>query len=189
MRELHFADCGSIKYSQDSPNSTTIGFQSNPADHLPLATHMTPDNPITSMSLIDQVRSENAEAWSKLAHIYYPLVFHWAKRAGMQDSDAADIVQDVFSIVFKSISRFHKDRPADTFRGWLWTITRNEIRGWFRKQKAMQAKARGGTDANLRISSVADWVNDDSEIHEIESSCADRIADRPTSSRSDSRGL
>ena len=103
---------------------------------------MTPDNPITSMSLIDQVRSENAEAWSKLGHIYYPLLFDWAKKAGLQDSDAADIVQDVFSIVFKSISRFHKDRPADTFRGWLWTITRNEIRGWFRKQKAMQAKAR-----------------------------------------------
>ena len=38
--------------------------------------------------------------------------------------DAEDILQDVFSAVSLHLSRFHRDRPGDTFRGWLSTIAR-----------------------------------------------------------------
>ncbi len=124
-------------------------------------------NPSTSISLIEQAQSKDSGAWMRLSQVYSPLVFSWSKRAGLQDEDAADIVQDVFKILLKSLDGFRRDRAGDTFRGWLWTITRNEIRNWFRKQKARPEKGEGGSDANHRIASIADWVNDDSDIGEI----------------------
>ena len=44
----------------------------------------------------------------------------------------------------------HHDRPGDTFRGWLWMITRNKIRDHHRASvKVFEAK--GGTDAQRRL--------------------------------------
>lgn len=121
----------------------------------------------TSLSLINQARNNDEDAWQKMCNIYSPLVVHWVRKVGIQSEDVNDIVQDVFQIVFKNIRRFEKDKPSDTFRGWLWTITRNEIRGWFKKQKAAKVKAVGGSDANNKLAKIPDWVDDDSAIHEL----------------------
>lgn len=122
----------------------------------------------TSISLIDQARSNDAAAWQALCDIYSPLVYSWVRQAGLDGNDAEDIVQDVFRKVFGNLRSFHRDRQGDTFRGWLWTITRNEVRGWFRRQKAAVAKPQGGTEAQIQMASVADWVSDDSAIGEIQ---------------------
>ena len=52
----------------------------------------------TSITLLERVRSpaDNA-AWSRFVELYAPLLTHWAKRAGLGDSDAADAVQDVLT--------------------------------------------------------------------------------------------
>ena len=121
----------------------------------------------TSLSLINQARNNDEDAWQKMCNIYSPLVVDWVRKVGIQSEDVNDIVQDVFQIVFKNIRRFEKDKPSDTFRGWLWTITRNEIRGWFKKQKAAKVKAVGGSDANNKLAKIPDWVDDDSAIHEL----------------------
>lgn len=126
------------------------------------------DSPTTSTNLIQLARTNDSDAWRRLADIYSPLVYSWVRRAGLQDSDAADVVQNVFQIVFKSLGRFRRDRAGDTFRGWLWTITRNEIRGWFRKHKTDRGKAVGGSDANNRLTEIPDWVQNESETEEIE---------------------
>jgi RNA polymerase sigma-70 factor (ECF subfamily) len=44
------------------------------------------------------------------------------------------------------LDSFRRDRPQDSFRGWLWTITRNKIHDFYRAQ-AMRPGAYGGTDA------------------------------------------
>ena len=91
-----------------------------------------------------------------MCNIYSPLVVDWVRKSGIQSEDVNDIVQDVFQIVVKSISRFRKEKSTDTFRGWLWTITRNEVRGWFRKQKAALVKAVGGSVANNELANIPD---------------------------------
>ena len=82
-----------------------------------------------------------------------------ACRAGLQESDAADICQDVFRAVAGNLERFRYDRPSDTFRGWLWTITRNKIRDFCRAQ-ANRPGAMGGTVAQQRMHEVPDLPED-----------------------------
>ena len=50
----------------------------------------------TPITLLDRLRhSPDEAAWRKLVHLYTPLLFSWARRAGMPEHDAADLVQDV----------------------------------------------------------------------------------------------
>jgi RNA polymerase sigma-70 factor (ECF subfamily) len=86
-------------------------------------------------------------------------VYRWARDAGLQESDAADIMQDVFRRLTIHIGQFHHAKPTDTFRGWLWTITRNRIRDHYRDLRH-QVRASGGTDAREKLEQFADQPPD-----------------------------
>ncbi len=113
----------------------------------------------TSVSLLARVAADDAEAWARLVQLYGPVVYGWSRDAGLQPSDAADVVQDVFSALTRHVARFSYQRPADTFRGWLWTITRNRVRDHYRAQRH-QARAAGGTDARHRLEQLAEQPPD-----------------------------
>jgi len=91
---------------------------------------------------------------------YGPLVYHWARQAGLQDQDAADIGQEVFRTVADRIATFRHEQLGDTFRGWLWTITRNKLGDFFRRQ-AGRPEAAGGTTAYQRLQVVSDSSEDE----------------------------
>src|SRR5581483_5856393 len=114
---------------------------------------MTPAFDATSPSLLDRARQNVPGAWERLVELYAPLVYHWCKRGGLSAEDGADVFQDVFRAVAEHLADFRRDRPGDTFRGWLRTITRNKIRDHYRRV-AGQPRAAGGTDAQLRLSDV-----------------------------------
>jgi RNA polymerase sigma-70 factor (ECF subfamily) len=107
----------------------------------------------TSLSLLGRVRLNQPEAWERLVDLYAPLVYHWCRRSGLGPEDTADVFQEVFRAVAEHIAAFHRDRPGDTFRGWLRTITRNKVRDHFRR-RAAEPQAGGGTDAQLRLQAV-----------------------------------
>lgn len=115
----------------------------------------------TSPSLLFRVRNGEPDAWQRLLTIYGPLVFHWCERAGLNSADSADVMQDVFIAVSKSISAFSKTRTTDSFRGWLWTVTRNKVRDFCRKQ-SRQIDAVGGTNAWIQLGALAEQMSDDS---------------------------
>jgi RNA polymerase sigma-70 factor (ECF subfamily) len=101
----------------------------------------------TSHSLINRVALRDEMAWRQFAELYTPLVYRWARQCGVQTSDAADLVQEVFTAVARNIDRFRHDRPDSTLRGWLWTITRNQVRLFYRRGK-VRPTAIGGSDAH-----------------------------------------
>ena len=107
----------------------------------------------TSTSLLGRVRAGEADAWEKLVDIYGPLVYGWCRQSGLQGEDAADVVQEVFAAVASRIDRFRRDRPGDSWRGWLWTITRNKVLDHFRA-RAKQPQAPGGTEAQMLLAQL-----------------------------------
>jgi RNA polymerase sigma-70 factor (ECF subfamily) len=95
--------------------------------------------------LLQRARQHDPQAWVRLTRLYGPCVYRWARQAGLQATDAADIVQEVFRALALNLADFRHDRPADSFRGWLWTITRHKVLDRFRWLEA-QPRAIGGSD-------------------------------------------
>jgi len=88
----------------------------------------------TSLSLLEKLRLPQAEdSWKRFAQLYTPVLMAWATRAGLQTSDAADLIQEVFVILVKKMPEFEYDH-GKSFRAWLRTITMNKLRDWKRKE-------------------------------------------------------
>jgi RNA polymerase sigma-70 factor (ECF subfamily) len=103
----------------------------------------------TSSSLLDRIRSDQAGAWDRLVRLYAPLLYEWCRRWKLQDQDLADVFQEVFKTLVLHIAEFRKERRSDTFRGWLWTITRNKVLDHFRRH-SHEAAGAGGSQAAMQ---------------------------------------
>jgi RNA polymerase sigma-70 factor (ECF subfamily) len=105
----------------------------------------------TSPTLLDKVRANEGEAWRRFVRLYSPLVYSWAKRCGLANQDAADVLQEVFHAVARHVGRFRSEGATGSFRGWLWAITRNKVRDHFRTGGAT---AVGGSEMQQRLQEV-----------------------------------
>jgi RNA polymerase sigma-70 factor (ECF subfamily) len=110
---------------------------------------------LTSLSLLERVRANDADAWHRLVNLYRPLVLYWCERGGLRGADGEDVAQEVFTAASAGLANFRHDRPGDTFRGWLRGITRNQVFLHFRRKRG-QPLAEGGSDAWLHLQEVAD---------------------------------
>jgi RNA polymerase sigma-70 factor (ECF subfamily) len=106
-----------------------------------------------SPSLLFRVRARDGDAWHRLLQLYGPLVYSWCRHAGLQLSDATDVGQEVFVAVAQGLAAFRRDRPGDSFRGWLYGITRHKLGDHWRRQ-AHQPQAEGGSDARTRLAQL-----------------------------------
>jgi RNA polymerase sigma-70 factor (ECF subfamily) len=78
--------------------------------------------------LIERLRDPSAQnAWERFVRLYTPLLLHWSRRVGLQEQDAADLVQDVLIILVQKLPEFHY-QPGRSFRGWMRTVLMNRWR-------------------------------------------------------------
>ena len=98
----------------------------------------------TSSSLLGRVKAGESDAWGRLVELYGPTVYRWCRQCGWAADDAADVCQEVFGSVASNVGRFRREQPGDSFRGWLWTITRNKAQDHFRR-RAGEPNVQGGS--------------------------------------------
>src|SRR5690348_13781180 len=101
--------------------------------------------PATSPSLLVRIRdAPDHRARAQVVAVYGPLVYGFARKHGLQDADAADLTQDVMRNVARFARRLEYDPARGSFRGWLFTVVRNELRS-FLAGRARQAQGSGDT--------------------------------------------
>jgi len=82
----------------------------------------------TPVSLLQRLgRLPAAGAWERFVRLYTPLLFYWARRTGLQENDAADLVQDVLVVLVQKLPEFQY-QPGKSFRGWMRTVLLNKWR-------------------------------------------------------------
>ena len=102
--------------------------------------------PLTRVTLLTRIRDgRDADAWREFVQLYGPVVYRFARNRGLQDADAADLMQDVLRSVARHAGRLEYDPKKGTFRGWLYTITRNKIYNFL---SAQRNRPRGTGDAD-----------------------------------------
>lgn len=91
-------------------------------------------NSTAASSLLHRVRLNDPAGWERLARVYTPVVYGWVRSSGVSEADAPDLIQDVFLEIARSIHRFRRDRPGDTFTGWVRTIAHRRVIDHRRRQ-------------------------------------------------------
>jgi RNA polymerase sigma-70 factor (ECF subfamily) len=89
----------------------------------------------TPPSLLIRLReSPDRQAWERFVEMYTPLFFAWTKRIHLNDHEAADLVQDLFTVLVEQLPHFEYDRQK-SFRAWLKTILLNRWRNRLQRLK------------------------------------------------------
>jgi RNA polymerase sigma-70 factor (ECF subfamily) len=105
------------------------------------------DSITTRPSLLVRIRdARDGEAWTQFVELYAPLVYGFARQQGLQDADAADLMQDVLRAIAGAAGRLEYDPRRGSFRGWLFTVVCNKLRN-FRAAQARRCRGAGGTTA------------------------------------------
>ncbi|MEZ6080217.1 MAG: sigma factor [Pirellulaceae bacterium] len=73
--------------------------------------------------LLAQVQQMDSQGWDRLVQIFGPIIYRWCRTAGIDNSDAPDIVQEVFASLVRGIPDFRRLKETGSFRCWLATIT------------------------------------------------------------------
>src|SRR5262249_30741276 len=103
----------------------------------------------TPASLLERLRLPDAQAaWERFVKLYTPLLYHWAHRTGLQEPDAADLVQDVFAVLLGKLPAFAYN-PQKSFRSWLRTVLLNKWRERQRRAAPVPLEGSAAPLANL----------------------------------------
>lgn len=138
------------------------------------ATEMSADHPSLSSTFLSSVQRMDADGWTRLVHVFGPIVYRWCRSAGVPPQDSTDVVQEIFVAVARGIPQFERQKESGSFRSWLATITRNQIRDYFRKQSRAPA-ATGGSDAMRDLNELPDELDSTICAESIKTTVTQRV--------------
>ena len=112
----------------------------------------------TSASLLERLRdSFDADAWARFVALYTPMIYSWARRVGLKDQDAADLVQEVFVTLLQVLPTFRYDRQQ-SFRRWLRTLTLNKWRNARKKWDIQVLRGQSGDPNDLAVADQLEQI-------------------------------
>jgi len=107
-------------------------------------------------ALVKACRNGDESAWDALVDRYQRLVFAIPRRAGLAESESADILQETFLTLFQKLDEL--ERP-DKLRSWLVTTAKFKTWGAVRSRKGFHNAA---TEEEMELELVS--LEDDSPL-------------------------
>jgi len=90
---------------------------------------------VTRKSLVDRLADPGDHArWQEFFDTYWKLIYGFARKSGLTESEAQEAVQETLITVARKIDTLKYDPAAGSFKGWLLHITRWRIADQFRKR-------------------------------------------------------
>jgi len=91
----------------------------------------------TRRSLLTRLKDWDDEgAWREFFDTYWRLIYSVARRAGLGEAEAQDVVQETMVVVAKQMPGFRYDPARGSFKGWLHTVIRGRLSRHWRKNSS-----------------------------------------------------
>jgi RNA polymerase sigma factor (sigma-70 family) len=104
----------------------------------------------TRRSLVERLADWNdRKHWQEFFDTYWKLIYSVARKSGLTEAEAEEVVQETVITVAKKIDKLKYDPAVGSFKGWLLQITRWRIADQFRKREPGNAKAPRHADDRL----------------------------------------
>src|SRR5438046_5187123 len=104
----------------------------------------------TRRSLVDRLDNwDDRKRWQEFFDTYWKLIYSAARKSGLTDVEAQEVVQETVITVAKKIGKLRYDPAIGSFKGWLLHITRWRIADQFRKRQPGEARPRFSSETRL----------------------------------------
>ena len=118
----------------------------------------------TRRSLVDRLANwEDRKHWQEFFDTYWKLIYSAARKSGLTDAEAQEVVQETVITVAKKVGKLQYDPALGSFKGWLLHITRWRIADQFRKRQPGERRQRFADDTRMTatIERIPDGAGDD----------------------------
>jgi len=89
----------------------------------------------TRYSLLSRLQDwDDGGSWKEFFDTYWQLIYSFAIKSGLTETEAQDVVQETIISVAKDINKFQRNRELGTFKGWLKNLTRWRVADQLRKR-------------------------------------------------------
>src|SRR5258706_1893271 len=104
---------------------------------------MSPDDSLsTRQTLLSKLRNlEDQESWRTFFDRYWELLYNVARRSGLGDAEAQDVVQETVIAVAKAMPDFRYDPARGSFKQWLLRIAGRRIMDQLRRKYRQPPRA------------------------------------------------
>jgi RNA polymerase sigma factor (sigma-70 family) len=111
----------------------------------------------TRSSLLGRLRDVGDDAsWRVFFETYWRLIYNVARKSGLEDEDAQDVVQDTVIAVARRMPEFSYDPTKGSFKQWLLLITRRRIQDRLRQiYRSLRTTNPAGAQEGLIHENVA----------------------------------
>jgi RNA polymerase sigma-70 factor (ECF subfamily) len=109
----------------------------------------------TRRSMVEQLGDWNdRKRWQQFFDSYWRLIHGAARKAGLTEAEAQEVVQETLITVAKKIDSLKYDPAIGSFKGWLLNITRWRIADQFRKRKPDHSRKSLREDGDARTATI-----------------------------------
>jgi len=90
----------------------------------------------TRQTLLSRLKNwEDADSWREFFDTYSKLIYSVARRSGLTDAEAQEVVQETMVTVANKMPDFKYDPGKGSFKGWLKNTTRWKVQDQFRRHQ------------------------------------------------------
>lgn len=101
----------------------------------------------TRRSLLSRLRNlADQDSWRAFFDTYWRLIYNVARKSGLSDDQAQDVVQDTVIAVARKMPEFRYDPAKGSFKHWLLLICRRRIQDYLRKVYASRKLVAPGIE-------------------------------------------
>lgn len=112
--------------------------------------HPSDDPFATRQSLLSRLKDlGDQDGWQEFFETYWRLIYAVARRAGLGDAEAQDVVQETMVVVAQQMPGFRYDPVRGSFKAWLHTVIRGRLsRHWRKARRHPSADAAWNGEGN-----------------------------------------
>ena len=113
----------------------------------------------TRQSLLSRLRDlQDESGWREFFDAYWRLIYNVARKSGLADAEAQDVVQNTFIYLTRKLPNFRYDPARGSFKSWLRVVTRSRIAVLLRKGRTepLIREPLPGTDDDAALAEIPD---------------------------------
>src|SRR5262249_1785603 len=108
---------------------------------------------------------DDRASWQEFFDIYWKLIYSVARRSGLTDAEAQDVVQDTMVAVARHMPTFKYDPAIASVKGWILNLTRWRVIDEMRRRvpRAIRRESTGTVTETATVEKLHDSSNKDLE--------------------------
>lgn len=123
---------------------------------------------VTRATLLHRVsKQQDEDSWNEFVHYYNDYIYSVIRRMNVNHHDAEEIRQHVALKIWKAMPDFEYDADRGRFRGWICTVTGNEVKMFMRKKLKTSPSLSDAEQDEIREC-----------LHGVEGSALERLAEK-----------